>query len=127
MSNISGEAARRLKKGFDHHSCPDNWQECNDARLYASLFFDQTPISYEWLQKNHGYGLETMNGVSKILNSVTGDPIEMYVNQEPEGDWTVSLHQSNEDDHVLITSRTYKTKGELRLLFAGLGYTNIDT
>lgn len=80
------------------------------------------PISYEWLQDSHGFGIETLNGVSKLLSAIgDADPVEMWVCNEGQVDeWMVTLNQSNRNDHVLITSCVYTTRASLLALMAAL-------
>lgn len=47
MSRELRAAAERIRGGFNYAECPDNWQECNDARLIAEQWLAEHPADDE--------------------------------------------------------------------------------
>lgn len=94
------------------------------------------PITLEWLQRCRFSWHSTYLSLVLPAHGESA-PIELRINEQSEefGDvfgsdgWIVSLvqglphgdDQRQRDDHVVITSKSYQTRGELRSLFAGLG------
>ena len=60
-SDIEAAAERLIDRGWDYANCPDQWGECNDARVLAQAYLDRLsadraerderarPIDAEWL------------------------------------------------------------------------------
>ena len=80
---------------------------------------DAEPITIERLQ-SVGFGDETINGVSMLIDSGIGDPVELYLQIELSGHWEATLCQSNRNDMVSITGRHYETMGDVRRLMEAL-------
>ena len=80
---------------------------------------DAEPITIERLQAI-GFGDETINGVSLLIDGGKGDPVEVFIASVPGGTWGADLCQSNRNDMVSITGRHYETMGEVRRLIDAL-------
>ena len=80
---------------------------------------DAEPITIERLQ-TIGFSDETINGVSMLIDSGIGDPVELYLQIELSGHWEATLCQSNRNDMVSITGRHYETMGDVRRLMEAL-------
>ena len=63
-----------------------------------------------------GFEDRGMNGYSRLIPCKHGDPVEIYVDH----DGIVSLCQSNNEDHVVITSRTYEDVDSLEQLLVAM-------
>ena len=81
---------------------------------------DAKPITYARLQ-SCGFGNETLNGVSILIDGRGGDPVELWVSDEGESGFMATLGQSNRNDQVLITGASYETWGQLRKLCSSIG------
>lgn len=91
------------------------WEPALDlARGYLAAHPPDEPITEEWLREI-GFGSLGMNGQSRLLQTANDncEPVEMYVAEEESAQWWVSLLQSNNNDHVLLTGRWYKTRRQL--------------
>jgi hypothetical protein len=74
-----------------------------------------------WLE-SVGFGDERIDGFRKLIDGIDGsDPVELVLAPSPEVGWIASLYQSNEEDHVTITGRDVKTRGDVRRLCEVLG------
>lgn len=76
---------------------------------------NNTPIDEDWL-RSVGFGNPTLNGLSMLIDT-SGDPVELFI----DWDGVVALLQGNREDHVVINSCTYRTRGDVRRLCAALG------
>jgi hypothetical protein len=83
-------------------------------------YADDRPLFRECLEElfNHP---EEMNGIRRLIDGGSGDPIELWLAEDKPGEWIASLLQSNGNDHVVITGRVFRTVGELNLLLDALG------
>lgn len=83
---------------------------------------DLEPITDEWLLSICSD--ETMNGHSVLIDGHGGDPIELYLREDRQnaGTYKASMMQSTPADSIAITGRSFRTRGDVRLLFAALGY-----
>ena len=81
------------------------------------------PIDEFW-HKNIGFAVGGISGMSLIVDAEKGDPVEILCmpNDEPELGWTVSLLQSNRNDHVTITGRNFLWMHQIYMLLELLGY-----
>ena len=80
---------------------------------------DAEPITIERLRAI-GFSDETINGVSMLIDSGIGDPVELYLQIELSGHWEATLCQSNRNDMVAITGCHYETIGDVRRLIEAL-------
>jgi len=100
-----------------------------ELRLLANEYLrehpadDDEPITFTRLQRM-GFGSETINGVSLIIDGCGGDPVELtigYADTDTETEFIADVTQSNTNDHVLITGREFSVIGDIRRLCRALG------
>lgn len=77
--------------------------------------FYSTPWDEEWMLEN-GFSPAGINGYSILIPCERGHVVELFVSHE----FSASLCQS-ESDHVLITGRQFKTRGDVAKLLEVLG------
>lgn len=75
----------------------------------------------DWLVQQ-GFEYRGLMGLCKLVPTMgDGDPVELCLTPAKDGNWEAGLVQSNRDDFVLITGRSFNGIQELQLLFAAVG------
>lgn len=83
---------------------------------------DSKPLSREWLESI--FTDETINGHCILIDGDDGHPIELFLAEDMVviGVYRAHMMQSDPPDTISITGRVFKTRGDVRLLLAALGY-----
>lgn len=118
-----------------HRDCPyvrHGGHVGNDLKLLADAWLaelDETPVDEAWL-RSVGFELSDLFA-NMLLRPIEKDAaiVELSLSLDNDGRWWADLkqglpHGDNQklpDDHVLITSASYSTRGAVRRLAAALG------
>ena len=89
-------------------------------QVFSPISDDSEPITAEWLA-SVGFGSETLNGWSALLDCESGSVVEMWINHDGE----IALGQ--DDDLIAMTCTPHiRTRGDLRRLWLALTGRELD-